>query len=823
MLRVISSLLLLGFSALALAENKAEVLETATVEVVGTTPLASIGLPIDQVPSNVQVAKGEDIQAQQGLGITDFMAQNLQGVNINEAQNNPYQPDVNFRGFTASPLLGTPQGLSVYQDGVRINEPFGDTVNWDLIPQNAISGITLMPGSNPLFGLNTLGGALSVQTKSGEHYPGGGVQLYGGSWGRRAVEGEYGGKSDNGFSWFFAGNKFREDGWRDASPSDVLQGFGKLGWSNDKTDVDISFTAADTDLIGNGFQSQTLMDTFGYESIYTKPDNTKNTLGFINGKVTHWLSDELLVSSNLYYRHQRNSTFNGDANDLYEGLYETCNDPGGLNLGAVCETLYDHGVVNRTSTQNKGYGGTLQLSWANEANLMVAGATIDIGRTTFRQSEQGSEDGDDVRFDAERGLTNVDGDIELVNDISGHTTTWSMFITDTFSVSPKLAVTGSLRYNHTHIKLTDRLAGQKEGTCINDLTGLVDDCDNPGVTEVEAAPDPLGAAKDSPYTYTRLNPAIGLTYSFVPELNMYAGYNEGSRAPSPIENGCSDPNFPCLLPNAMAGDPPLKQVVARTFEGGVRGKLANNVRWTVGAYRTTNSNDLQFIASGTTGAGYFDNVGKTRRQGVDLGLSGEIGNFRWSAGYSYVSATYEDSFELASEANSTRDSFNCDGSAAADDVICVRKGDKLPGIPEHQLKLRAEWRAMPNWTIGTSAVMFSDQYARGNENNRHQADNVTYFGSGKVGGYGVLNLDTRYKFATSGWQLFAKVNNVFDRKYYTAGLLGENSFVAAGSTFATDAESKKELFLAPGAPRAAWIGLRYDFGGAKTTANKDND
>lgn len=212
----------------AFAENsQMEALELGQVEVVGATPLSALGMPIHQFPANVQLIQGEALQHQQSLGVADYLQQNLAGVNMNEAQNNPYQPDVNFRGFTASPLLGTPQGLSVYQDGVRINEPFGDTVNWDLIPQNAIAGITVMPGSNPLFGLNTLGGALAVQTKSGDHFQGGGIQAYGGSFGRWAVEGEYGGKLDNGVNYFFAGNQFKEQGWRDGSPSEVLQGFGK--------------------------------------------------------------------------------------------------------------------------------------------------------------------------------------------------------------------------------------------------------------------------------------------------------------------------------------------------------------------------------------------------------------------------------------------------------------------------------------------------------------------------------------------------------------------------------------------------------------------
>ena len=795
----------------ALADNKAEAIELGKVDVIATTPLSSLGVPINQVPSNVQIAKGQDIQDQHGLSIADYLNQNMAGVNINEAQNNPYQPDVNFRGFTASPLLGTPQGLSVYQDGVRINEPFGDTVNWDLIPQNAISSVTLMPGSNPLFGLNTLGGALSVQTKSGEHNPGGGIQAYGGSFGRWAVEGECGGQLENGVDYFFAGNQFKEQGWRDGSPSDVLQGFGKIGWNGEKTDIDVSFSGADTDLIGNGYTPQSLLKSDGYDSINTKPDQTQNKLAFITGKVSHWLSDEFLITGNAYYRHNRTKTLNGDINDEYETLFETCDD-NGLN-GGVCN-IYSQGVNNRSTTKNKGYGGALQLSWVTNQHQLTGGASVDFGRTSFVQTEQEA-----ATFTSSRGTTGL-GDVETVNDLNGRSKTWSLFATDTFNVTPKLALTASGRYNHTHINLKDNLAGQKEGTCMLP-DGSTTNCETEvgdvvgsaaigggGIVTALAAGDAGGQ-----HTYKRFNPAIGITYAFTPELNTYAGYNEGNRAPSPIETGCADPNFPCLLPNAMAGDPPLKQVVAKTFEGGFRGKFGNDIRWAAGAYRTTNYYDLQFIASGTTGAGYFDNVGKTRRQGLDFGVSGSTGDFNWSAGYSYIRATYEDDFNLASEANSTRD--------ATTGEIHVSRGDYLAGIPKHQLKLRGEWQAMPNWAVGATMMAFSNQYARGNENNKHQADGVTYFGSGKVAGYAVFNLDTRYKFGTSGWQLFGKLNNIFDHEYYSSGLLGENAFTGAGNTFAADADSRKELFLAPGAPRAGWVGVRYDFGKLKVSAAID--
>lgn len=809
----------------AWAANKAEAIELGKVEVVGTTPLAGVGVPVEQVPSNVQVVKGSEIQNQQSLGVADFMNQNLSGVNINEAQNNPYQPDVNFRGFTASPLVGTPQGLSVYQDGVRINEPFGDTVNWDLIPQNAISSMTLMPGSNPLFGLNTLGGALSVQTKSGEHYPGGGLQVLGGSFGRWAVEGEYGGKTADGVSYFFAGNKFEENGWRDASPSDVLQGFAKFGWSNEKTDVDISFSGADTDLTGNGYQAQTLMNTFGYDSIYTKPDNTQNKMAFINGKVSHWLSDEFLLTTNAYFRQNKTKTLNGDTNDEYEALWDACDALGGANGGGPgggvnCDNLYSQGVNNRSNTTNKSYGGTAQLSWVTDKNLLITGASVDYGRIHYTQTEQVA-----AGFDAARGLINLDPAIGTENDLNGRSKTYSLFATDTFSVTPKLALTASGRYNHTNVDLVDNwyLGGHKEATCILDADGTVVDCGGAGGLTAGAGQTLVSTAGGNAggnHVFKRFNPAVGVAYAFTPEFNTYAGYNEGSRAPSPIETGCADPLYPCLLPNAMAGDPPLQQVVTKTFEGGMRGKLGQDTRWSLGAYRAVNHNDLQFIASSSTGAGYFDNVGKTRRQGLDLALNSKFGNFSWAAGYSLIDATYQDTFNIASQANSSRDANTSE--------ITVSKGNKMAGIAKHQFKLRGQLQATPNWSIGTTGVAFSDQYARGNENNQHQAgigaDGKTYAGSGKVKGYAVLNLDSRYNFNTSGWQLFAKVNNVFDRKYYSSGLLGENAFIGTNSTFDAGNNSKKELFLAPGAPRAAWIGMRYDFGkpkGIAAAANAD--
>ena len=756
-----------GFSA----DNTALVLPT--VEVVGTTPLPGIGLPIEKVPANVQTVKGKALENQHSLTIADYMAQNMTGVNVNETQNNPFQPNVNFRGFTASPLLGTPQGLSVYQDGVRINEPFGDVVSWDLIPMNALANMSLMPGSNPLFGLNTLGGAISLQTKRGFTHRGGAVELSGGSWGRYNTQVEYGGVAANGVDYFIAGNYFDEDGWRDASPSNVRQMFGQLGWRNQATDLSLNISLADNDLIGNGLVQNEFLRTQGWEAINTKPDQTQNKLAFFNFNGSHWLSDATMLSGNAYYRNGRTRTLNGDINDDIDP------DDGAFDL-ANCVTGADDndaeiscgGALNRSKSERIGYGFTTQLNfnqnWLGHENLFIAGLGYDRSRTDFQQSTEFGT------INASRGVDaiGVFSD-EAEVDLRGINRTWSLFATDTFSFNDVYHLTVSGRYNHTKVENRDRL--------------------------IPDASDPESLTGD--HSFQRFNPAIGLAITPSKALSFYASYNEGSRAPTAIELGCANPHQPCKLPNAMAGDPPLDMVVSKTFEGGVRGKITNGIGYSASVYRTENTDDIQFIAANSSGAGYFDNVGKTRRLGADFGVIGETGNFRWSAGYSYIKATYQSSFSIANQVNSSAVDTDIDGN---EDTIFVSNGDTIPGIPRHQFKLRSEWQALPQWTIGTNIVAFSDQYSHGNENNDHQGD------GSKVAGYTVVNLDTRYRFGNTGWQLFAKVNNVFNRKYHTGGMLGETFFTANGTFMGGD--DAFSALVAPGASRAGWIGVRYEFG-----------
>jgi len=822
-----------GLSAaqLACAQAAEPVTELAPVVIVGVTPLPGLGVPKDQVAAPVQTANAASLARSQAADLSSFMNRRLGSVYLNEVQGNPFQPDVNFRGYTASPLLGTQQGLSVYLDGMRLNQPFGDVVSWDLVPKSAIDTITLMPGSNPLFGLNTLGGALSVQTKDGLGHPGTSVQLTLGAHQRRAVEFETGGSAAGGLHWFVTGNKFLDDGWRVDSKSDVGQLFGKLGLKTGTTDLALTAAAARTDLNGNGLQEQRFLAR-DYASVYTKPDNTKNQSFLLNLALTQALSERLSFSGNAYYRRIKTHTYNGDLNDdsLDQALYQpntgeqaALTGAGYTGFPAAGENasntpfpkwrcianalLLDEpaekcsGVINQTHTTQRNLGLNGQLNLRNELlgwpQLLVAGAALDLSRSRFTQS---SELG---YLNADRSITGVGAYGDGVNggtvdgepydtrvDLSGRSRTYSAYASSVLTLSPSAHLTLAGRYNRTHVTNRDALL-----------------------------PGGGAGSLDGDHRYSRFNPALGFTLSPAKGLTAYAGVSQGSRTPSSIELGCADPANPCKLPNAFAGDPPLKQVVTTTVEAGLRGLTASRWSWSVGVFRSDNRDDLLFVADDTSGFGYFKNFGKTRRQGLELATSGSLSrSVSVGANLTLLDATYR-SAEVVNGASNSSNAAASNGFPGVDGTIDIRSGDRIPLVPRQILKLNADWRLTPAWSLGLDMNAIGGSLARGNENGQHQADGVYYLGPGRSAGYTVFNLNTNYR-PSAGVQLFLAVNNLFNRQYSTAAQLGPTGFNDAGNfearPFAADANGDRPLrhatFYAPGAPRSVSLGLKYSFG-----------
>jgi outer membrane receptor protein involved in Fe transport len=762
---ILSSAIALALGSLVLTQ--VAVAQTAVaptldpVEIVGTTPLPGTGIDRDLVPANVQSLSGARLREQQELNLAELLRRHVASVNVVETQGNPYQLELNYRGFTASPLLGQPQGLSVFLDGVRVNEAFGDVVNWDLIPRAALSGMTLMPGSNPLFGLNTLGGALVLQTRSGDTDPGSEVELGLGSFGRKELELSHGMSLGASTHLFVALSRFEQDGWRDHSPSEISQLYAKLNGRQGAFDWRLSVTAADNSLVGNGLLPEALADA-RRSQIYTRPDRTDNQLGAFSLGLGWDLGAGQRLQGQAYLRKLDVKTVNGDLNDAYDPVL-------------VPET----GVENRTAGKQTSRGVALQWSHQAPGSLTSMGLSYDSNKTNFRQTEA------EGMLDDTRAVIDLE-DEKLNAAITGKSRTTSVWAEQITQFTPDLSLSLSARHNRTRVSTFD--VGRRLG---------------------------LPTTLDARDTYSKLNPGLGATVKLGGGTTAYAGYSQGNRAPSPIELGCSDPDNPCVLPNALQADPPLKQVVSRTLEAGLRGKLAaagGSWRWNAGVFSTQNKDDILFV-SNSLAAGYFQNFGKTRRQGAELGVQGRAGAVELGLNYTRLDATYQSGACVVSEPNSTA----YDPAAPNTNQLCtneaeieVRPGDRLPGIPQHLLKFDLAWRAAEGVRVGANVTAQSGAYVRGNENNRHQPDGVDFFGSGRTAGFAVLNLDARWAIA-KGLSLVGKINNVLDRRYDTGGMLGENAFDPGGNLQHPD-DWRDEQFVAPAAPRSMSLALRWRFG-----------
>lgn len=800
------------------------------VEVVGTSPLPGSDVPRDRIPANVQTASAADIERSQATDLSSFMNRRLGSVYLNEVQGNPFQPDLNFRGYTASPLLGSQQGLSLYLDGVRLNQPFGDVVSWDLVPKAAIGSIALNPGSNPLFGLNTLGGALAVQTKDGLKNPGTSLQVLAGSHGRGALEFEHGGSADGGLHWYVTGNRFHERGWREQSPSDVAQLFAKLGRRSGDTDLSLTASLADTRLYGNGLQEQRFLER-DRASVYTRPDITKNRAALLNLALSQGLGEHWTLTGNAYARQIRTRTYNGDLNDdsLDQSLYQ----PNASERAALTQAGYTgfpasgesaantpfpkwrciaqallrdepgekcNGVINQTRTRQSAYGITAQLNhdgrWLGFKSQSLIGAAADFSRSHFLQ---GSELG---YLNADRSITGVGafgdgvsgGDVDGAPydtrvDLAGRGRTLSLFASTVLALNEGTHLTLSGRYNQSTVRNRDAIT-----------------------------PGGIPGSLDGDHRFSRLNPAIGLTFTPVSGVTAWAGVNQGSRDPSSIELGCADPANPCKLPNSFAGDPPLKQVVTTTVEMGVRGGVATQVAWSIGLFRSDNRDDLLFVADDAAGFGYFKNFGGTRRQGLELGLSTQpLKGLTAGTNFTYLDATFRTA-EVVNGASSSGNDAAQAGFPGVDGTLQVRPGDRIPMTPRRMLKLYADLDMGDTWSLGADVVAMGRALARGNENGQHQPDGTYYLGKGYSAGYAVLNLNAAFR-PRRDIKLFAQVGNALDRRYSTAAQLGATGFDATGNfqsrPFPANAQGERPLrhatFYAPGAPRSLSLGMKLSF------------
>ena len=745
-----------------------------TVELYPTSPLGG-GIEADKVPASLNVVGAGEIERAGSPSITDALKLNIPSTNATDVAGNPFQPNLEFRGFVASPVSGTPQGLAVYQNGVRINEAFGDTVNWDLIPTAAIQSAILVT-NNPAFGLNALGGAVDIQMKNGFLYHGAEIDTMGGSYGRIQSSLQWGKQVDNNYAVYAALEGAHDDGFRNFSPSTIRRFYGDVGYRYEGNEFHVNMGAARDDFGATATVPAELLEQY-WGATYTTPQTSTNQVGYLNltGKVE--ASPTWTIEGIAHVRAFDQKTQDGNPT----GTQPCAADPtllcfgdgvtpaNGVNGAQLSNPFPADAILgenDRTSTQTRTAGFSLQATNTDQlfahGNHFVVGTSYDYSVTHFNASaELGTFDpsqnyvmsGSGI-FLGTSGNPVSDGPVSLraTNQYTG------LYALDTFDVTSAFSITGGGRYNVANIDLQDL----------------------------------IGTALNGNETYTRFNPIIGGTYKITPGLTAYAGYSEANRAPTPLELECADPAHPCIIATFLVADPPLKQVVSHTLEAGFRGTQDLNIgklSWKVGAFRADNTDDILAIPSPILqGFGFFQNVGNTRRQGIESEITLKSKQWQFNASYAFIDARFLDALQLASNSP----------FADANGNIQVLPGDQIPAIPRHRIKASVDYSITDAFKIGGDALYVSSQYFVGDESNQFP----------KLPGYAVFNLRASYQIDKT-FQVYARVNNIFDNRYASYGTFFDTNalpnFYNGGAAFA-DPRS-----LSPAQPRAFYAGLKATF------------
>jgi iron complex outermembrane receptor protein len=738
-------------SGLAVAlPNIAFAQSTEQVVVYGTLT-DTIGLSRDKLAGSLQSLSTDQLGAGHGATVLSALGSQVAGVSLSDLQGNSLFQDLRFHGFEASPLQGVAQGLAVYQNGMRLNEAFGDTVNWDAIPQTAIARLDVW-SANPVFGLNALGGAVNMVMKNGFTWSGTELSVQGGSFGHGMATAQFG-MADGDLSFYGAAEGVADGGWRLHSGSDLARLYGDIGWRSGDSEFHLVAAASQS---GLGVVGPTPIEAVARNSkaVFTWPQTTQNRTASVTltGKTAladHWQLDASVYARSLRQRHvdgndadfercsnsssfagklcleddgfTRPSPFTGAAALAFRNQFAIL-DQNGVSIPFTAGAIY--GSLDRTYTDTGSLGGTAQL--VGDAplfglnNYFTAGASIDHSAIGFRSTSTLGQIFPDLAVAADSTLAGA-GSIVRTNGnvgyapvtLKGTTDYYGVYAVDALDLTPDLTLTLGVRINTADIATADR-------------SGL--------------APELTGT-----HGYAHINPMVGITYKLADAVTLFGGYSEANRAPTPLELDCADATRPCLLEGSLVADPALKQVVAHTGEIGARGAIAGahgTFSWNASLFRTDSDNDIVALASTIQGRGYFTNVAATRRQGLDL--MGRFTAESWSTyvGYSFLDATYQFSGALASPNNP---------AANAAGNVAVTPGRHIPLNPANSLKAGGEWEVLSGLTLGADLVFTGSQYYDGDHANQNA----------KLPAFTTASLHGAYEMG-GGWQVFGVVDNLFD-------------------------------------------------------------
>lgn len=768
------------------------------------SPVSGSEIPLAKVPGAVGQASAADI-SRDGTGqVQNVLNQQVPGIILSDTAGSSFRTDVSYRGFDASPIGGRSQALAVYQNGIRINEAFGDTVNLDLIPAIAINDITVL-GSNPVYGLNAIGGAIGITMKDGFSFQGATIDALGGSFGRRQIATEAGGKSESGNAAAYAAfEALEENGFRDFSEAEIRRFYGDLGFKGTAVEVHLSFNGANSKAGVVTAAPVELLD-LGFGRTFTSPQVTdlEVLMPSLSAKVQ--ATETLSFSGVAYYRHFKSDVIDGNLSEADE-----CAGPAGPDNpgpGFLCLTEFDGGAnveegitdadgnfvpvpagdalgsIERINADAESYGGSVQAveksRLFDRPNQFLAGVSYDHGKVKYQTSSEIGVIGERFVVDGTGIIVEGPEDLEP-RDLVTENDYYGVYFSNTLDITDQFALTVGGRYNHATIQLTD-------------LTGNFPELN---VTN----------------KYERFNPMVGATYNFMQGLTLYGGYSEANRAPTAAELGCAEPENPCLIESFLTDDPPLKQVISRSVEVGLRGEMksydSQRFNWSIGYFRTLNEDDILNAAAEQTGRGFFLNAGDTLRQGVELAAAYQNRTFSVYSSYAFIDATFQDDLALPAP-NTPVGASDCPDlvpgefdPAAPPQCNFVNDGDSLPGIPQHRVKAGFQYWITPKWKFGSDFIYASDQFFFGDEANNNR----------KLPEYTRVDLNTSYD-VTGNIQIYGLIKNLFDKRYGLYGTFfdtdqaGEVSEAAGlGPDFFEDPRS-----ITPAQPFAIYGGLRMKF------------
>ncbi|HXE58340.1 MAG TPA: TonB-dependent receptor [Gemmatimonadales bacterium] len=686
----------------SLRADTTAVVELAPIEVVGTivpTAAPAIG---SGVPARVSTVTGEEIDAWEPRLLGDALATQA-GISVYDDLGSPYKVSIGTRGFSAGPVLGLPQGVSVFLDGVRQNEPDAAQVNFDLLPMEHVSRIELLSGTGSLLGPNSLGGAINLITRRGTEEREAELELSGGSFGSASVEGALSGMA-RGWDYYLGAGYGREDGWRQDTGAEGYNGFVNLGRRTARRGIRFQAFGATSRVEAAGSLPESMFGT--PEVNFTTGDF--EDLDQLQASVSGYVPlGPGRLSATLYHRRTDGERFN----------VNQAPDPDVRGL-----------------SENRTVGANLDWRWSRE---------LGRGSLAFRAGFDGAVNRVRVRI-----FTEDPSGRTLTTDVKSPSRDAAGYLLADYRLG-RVTFSGGLRYDHIRIPFEDLL-------------------------------DP---SADTSSTFERLSPRGGVSVDLGGGGSLYASAGQSFRAPALVELTCADENAPCPLPFALGDDPPLDPVVATTYELGgrwVRGPAVIDGS----VYRTDVRDDIFFIASDAAlFEGYFDNIGDTRREGVELAARLGFGaGHALYANYAFSRATFRTEAELFSP----REEADPSSPIAGENE--VQEGDELPLVPKHRINAGGLLILPAGFRLGADVRYVGRQWLRGDEANETE----------RLDDY--VTTDLQLGWSGGPWEVTAIVTNLLDETYASFGTFNENRNTG-----------EIERFLTPGQTRAFKLVVRRGF------------